>query len=570
MRAILLLIFSILFFPNQYSLAQSPTFEWVKTAIGSVSNDQGNSISVDNNGNVYVVGHFEGTVDFDPGAGVHELTSNGDLDIFIQKLDASGNLIWVHQIGDINEDAGTASIIDPSGHIYLAGHFEGTVDFDPNTGVQELSSGSDVNIFVCKMDLDGNFVWAVRAKADLVNDIALNSSGDIYTTGQFYGTGDFDPGNGTYTFNSMSGYDAFVHKIDSDGNTLWAGHIGSTGWTEGRGVAVSDNDEVYVTGKFGGTADLDPGPGTFTALTNGSTDAFTLKLNSSNGLEWVKQVGGSGNDQGRAIGVDANGDVYTAFMFRTLSVDFDPNAGSAILASNGAYDIAIQKLNSNGDFLWVRQMGGTSEDFVESMVVDSDGSVYSTGFFKESGDYDPGVGQHYLISNGSEDLFFHKLDSNGDFVWAESVGGTGGAEDWSKSIFVDDLNIYLTGFFTGTADYDPGPNSEFVTPSPLGYQEVFVLKLNRSPSTNTIFTIESDERINAYPNPTSRDLSVDLGSVYSKVEVSVYNSVGQHMYDLEAFDASSLELSLDVRPGVYWLHIQTEEGRSARTRVVIK
>ena len=129
---------------------------------GGTSNDYGNSIAVDASGNIYTTGYFAGTVDFDPSAGTYNLTSAGGNDIFISKLDASGNFVWAKQLGGTNDEKGNSIVVDASGNIYTTGNFAGTVDFDPGAGTFGLASTGNYDIFISKLDASGYFVWAKK------------------------------------------------------------------------------------------------------------------------------------------------------------------------------------------------------------------------------------------------------------------------------------------------------------------------------------------------------------------------------------------------------------------------
>ncbi len=158
-KSILFLIFII---PSLFLKAQAPTFQWAKQ-MGGASNDYGRSIVVDVSGNVISSGLFYGTADFDPGIGTYSLTatSSNNQDIFISKLDASGNFTWAKNVGGV----GTSYIsseeiaLDGLNNIYVTGYFQGTVDFDPSAGTYTLStSGPTNNGFILKLDASGNFI----------------------------------------------------------------------------------------------------------------------------------------------------------------------------------------------------------------------------------------------------------------------------------------------------------------------------------------------------------------------------------------------------------------------------
>ena len=153
--------FAMLAFLGWSQLANSQTVEWVRQFSG-INNDLARNVTVDVSGNVYTIGHFEGTVDFDPGVGSYNLTSTGNSDVFISKLDASGNFIWAIKLGGTSIDQGLSIVVDATGNVYSAGNFYGTADFDPSTATFNLTSAGYADVFITKLDVSGNFVWAKK------------------------------------------------------------------------------------------------------------------------------------------------------------------------------------------------------------------------------------------------------------------------------------------------------------------------------------------------------------------------------------------------------------------------
>ncbi len=451
------------------------SFEWAKS-VGGTGDLIGRSIAVDALGNVYTTGPFLETVDFDPGAGVMNLTSQGHDDIFVKKLDSLGNLVWVKSVGGTSFDGGYSIAVDAQGNVYTTGYFVGTVDFDPGAGTVNLTSQGGSDIFIQKLDALGDLVWAKSVGGtgnDIGGSIAVDAQGNVYTTGDFRGIVDFDPGAGTADLTSQGENDVFIQKLDALGDLIWAKSVGETSYDYGYSIAVDVLGNVYTTGYFSGTVDFDPGAGTVNLTSQGGNDIFIQKLDALGDLVWAKSVGGTGNDNGRSIAVDAQGNVYTTGDFRG-TVDFDPGAGIVNLTSQGGSDIFIQKLDALGDLVWVKSMGGNSTDFGESIAVDSQGNVYTTGDFRGIVDFDPGAGTTNLTSQGEIDFFIQKLDALGNLVWAKSVGGT--SNDGGNSIAVDAQgNVYTTGYFWGTVDFDPGAGTAYLTAQ--GY-DFFVQKLS--------------------------------------------------------------------------------------------
>ncbi|MEO5570138.1 MAG: SBBP repeat-containing protein, partial [Bacteroidia bacterium] len=128
-----LLILTFLLAMNHKSNAQVQNMVWAREGMGT-GVDQGNAVTVDAAGNVYTTGYFESTCDFDPGAGIVNLNSVGNMDVFIMKSDASGNLLWAKSVGGTGDDEGKTIAVDASGNVYIGGSFSGTADLDPGAG----------------------------------------------------------------------------------------------------------------------------------------------------------------------------------------------------------------------------------------------------------------------------------------------------------------------------------------------------------------------------------------------------------------------------------------------------
>lgn len=319
--------------------------------------------------------------------------------------------------------------------------------------------------------------WAKNmggSDGDLGGDIAVDDDGNVYTTGYFRNTGDFDPGAGTFNLTSAGGLDIFITKVNSDGELVWATRFGSTGFDRGFGIEVDGDGNVYGAGYFQGTVDFDPGPGTAN-LTAFNTDTYVVKLDPDGNFLWARSVGNSGGDYGRAITVDAVQNVYVMGEFQN-TVDFDPGPGTAFLSETGSVggDVFILKLDVAGNYAWARSLGGPSDDVARSVEVDAAGNVYSTGGFYVTGDFDPGAGVFNMTSSGTDDVFISKLDVNGNFVWAKQIGST--AIDRGQDLALDvNGNVYATGHFNGTVDFDPGAGIFNLTSA---QHDAFIVKLD--------------------------------------------------------------------------------------------
>lgn len=534
------------------------TFEWAKR-MGGTDNDAGLAIAVDASGNVYTAGLFYDTADFDPGPDTFNLSPVDIADIFITKFDASGNLVWAKQMGGTQADLAYALAVDASGNIYTTGVFYGTADFDPGPGTFNLSNTGVENAFISKLDTDGNFIWAKRIGGTLAADgysIAVDASGNVYTTGFFVGTVDFDPGIGIFNLSSAGIEDIFISKLDSTGNFVWAKRMGGTDGDVGHSIAVDASGNVYTTGDFWGTVDFNPGSGTFNLSSAGNDDIFISKLNASGNFVWAKRMGGTGFDVGQSIAVDASGNAYTTGFFRG-TVDFDPGAGTFNLSSAGSDDVFISKLDASGNLVWARRMGGTSFDAGNAIKVDASGNVYTTGYFRGTVDFDPGAGVVNLSSAGTDDVFVSKLDASGNFVWAKKMGGS--STDVGYSIAVDaNGNVYTSGGFRGTADFDPEVGTFNLTSA--GIEDIFVHKISQTVTGVSVNLF--DKEIIVYPNPTSGPIHITLGENTSKTDVIVRNYLGQEVFKKSYTSTDIIELTLEGEAGFYLIEIREDDKRA--------
>lgn len=341
------------------------------------------------------------------------LTSAGGYDIFISKLDSDGNFVWVKNMGGAGDDYGYEIAVDLDGNVYITGSFSGTASFNPGDDTAELVSAGGDDIFVSKFDDSGNFVWAKRmggTGADVGNSVITDASG-VYSTGYFEVTADFDPGGSIVDLISAGDADIFVSKLDLDGNFAWAKSMGGDGGDNGFSIVVDSNDSIFTTGYFYNTADFDPEALTTGDLTSaGLADVFISKLDSDGNFLWAESIGGTDDDYGYDIAVDLSGSIYTIGFFYNFA-DFDPGLDVHYLGSVGEADIFVSKLDSDGSFDWATHMGGASGDVGYGVALDSDGGVYTTGYFQSNAaDFDPGDGISYLSSAGGLDVFVSKFD----------------------------------------------------------------------------------------------------------------------------------------------------------------
>ncbi len=541
-------------------------YEWTKTCGGN-SYDYAESSTIDASGNIYTCGVFRDIVDFDPSSGVDNHTVNGNQDVYIQKLDSSGNFIWVKTFGGPDPDWIKSISVDSDGNVYTIGYFKGTLDLDPSSGVDNHTSNGSWDIFVQKLSPAGNFIWAKTfggTNVDYGLGVAVDRNGSVYSTGSYSNSVDFDPSTGIDNHISNGESDVFIQKLDSSGNFQWAKTFGGTDGDLGAAITSDNIGNVYTTGNFTGIVDFDPS-GSNIQTANGNTDVFIQKIDSSGNFVWVKTFGGADSDISSSITVDGNGNVFSAGNF-SGTVDFDPAAGTYNQTSYGASDIYIQKLNSSGMYLWAKTVGGTNADFGFSIAVDTGGNAYTTGIFQGTIDLDPSADISSHASKGSSDVFILKLDQMGAFMWARTFGGTDG--DLGQSISVDDIgNTFTTGSFASIIDGDPSTAIDNYTSN--GSTDIFIHKLSYDPNPHSSVKTAFGSYIGIYPNPSDGHFTVDLGEKYRSINMRITDVTGRLIKSQEYSNAQILDLSIKEPKGVYILTLESEEHKAV-IRLMLK
>jgi hypothetical protein len=559
----------IFLFLKYFGIAQTfPVLEWAGDFGGNTSITRGYSITVDSIGNTYTTGTFNDPTDFNPGISSYNLSpSGGSLDIFISKLDPSGNFVWAKKIGNTSDEIAKSITLDVFGNIYITGNFMGTVDFNPGSGTFFLTSGgppTSNEVFILKLTTSGNFVWAKSLGGSYDEfglSVTTDIAGSVYASGISFGTGDYNPGADTCTlpFTGTGVNDSFICKLDSAGNFVWAKKIGGTSTTYANSIFTDENQNVYVAGYFDGVTDFDPSSSTYNL--NASFNAmFILKLDQNGNYIWVKQMGGSASVEGLAINVDVFGNIYGTGFFSS-SPDFDPDSTVFNLNSTGSKDIFVAKLNNSGDFLWAKNFGGELYDAAHAITSDGLGNIYVTGTFSDTVNFNSMIASNYLFSNGGDDIFVLKLDPAGNFIWAENIGGI--SSDGGESIVLDQFfNVYTTGFFRGTADFDSS-SAAFNLSTTSGFRDAFVQKVNQT-------SVEIQEKlllnkISTYPNPTTGlfNLAISKNSI-----IEIYNSVGTLIKTQIATGGKNTVDISNVAKGLYYIKIMSDGNLLGTSKII--
>lgn len=481
-----IILFTILFFFICKIKAQEPTYVWAKH-LGGKSTDYvaDGSIAIDLSKNIYTLGSFTDTADFNPGNGANNLVSSGNFDIFVSKLSSTGNYLWAKRIGGAALDYAFNIVSDAAGNIYINGYVTGVVDLDPGAGTF-FTTGAAQHAFVVKLNTSGDFIWGKQFDTNsssslyqvYFNAMVLAKDGNLLAGGQFGGTVDFDPGAGNFSKTSAGKKDAFIFKLDTAGNFVWVERWGSINDDIITSIAIDPTGNIYTTGHFANTVDFDPGAGVFNLASVGNFDVFIHKSDANANFIWAKQMGGTSADYGNSITVDNAGKVYTTGQFNNTA-DFDPGAGVSNLTSAGAGDIFISKLDSNGLFKYALRKGDVLTDNAYVIRTDAAKNVYILGIFNGTVDFNPGGVPKVFSAFSGSDGFLLKLDGAGKYIWLQQYSASV-TENCSSFIFDQNENIYCSGYFDSTIDMDPGAGTSNLVSN--GNFDVYIQKLAKGTS----------------------------------------------------------------------------------------
>ncbi|NQT77711.1 MAG: T9SS type A sorting domain-containing protein [Bacteroidetes bacterium] len=309
-----------------------------------------------NNGHLYTVGFFSDTISFEETT----LIAKGECDIFITDHDTEGNLNWVKQFGGAGSDQGYSITTDNDNFLYLSGIFQNTVIFD-NTS---LTSNGDYDIFLAKLDNEGNVLWINQgggAEADLGLSVTSDNFNNIYLTGNFKDSAVFND-----TVLISSGFqDIFIAKYNSSGDLLWIRKAGGEWGALGSSIIADENEDIYLTGIFGGTAFFNSD----TIVSNGEFDIYIAKYNRIGELLWITGFGSSAMDRSYCI-VGDNNSIYVTCYFQG-----DALIGDSLLLDSKSH---ILQLSNGGIIQDIIEVGNY---YTNTCVIDNNNDIYATGSF---------------------------------------------------------------------------------------------------------------------------------------------------------------------------------------------
>jgi hypothetical protein len=534
-------------------LTASGDYAWAHK-FGSALPDEGTATCFDLNGNVFVTGYFQETVDFNPGSGTNNFTATS-YDIFILKLDASGNYAWNYDLGSNPAEQGRAIQCDASGNVYTSGSYASTLDFNLGAGSEVMNASGVADIYLLKLTNSGDFIWS-RKIGGISNEFAVSMAIDVNGAailGGYFAS--------TTTFNSFPNVsvtsagldDAFVVKFNSDGVHAWTRTIGGTGFDRTQAVATDAQGNVYATGFFQGTVDLNPEQGleNYTAVLE---DCFALKLTPNGEFINASVMGGAGSDYSYGIATDAIGGIYTCGSF-TQTADFDPSSQVNELTSNGGFDAFLSKWSQCFPTF------GTDVQTACNEFTWIDGNTYTSNNNSATYQLTTVAGCDSTVTlNLTINTVNVGVTPNGQTL---SANVTGAQYQW-----VDCNNNFqpiagaTQGSFTATSS---GNFAVVITSN--GCSDT---SLCYSITTIGLDPLENEMAFTVFPNPGNGFFQISSSNAFNHTSIRVINAVGKLVFEKKYGPGSLFDFNINEPSGVYFIEIVGDSTQKTVRRISIQ
>jgi len=492
-------------------------FIWAKQ-IGGDDNQSATSIVTDNDGNVVIAGNFRGTADFNPNQATYDLTSNGNYDNYLLKLDGNGNFIWAMSYGGNDWEYTYDLLLDNNDDIVVSGYFTNSVDFDSGEGTHEVNSTTtgQPDAFILKLNVNGHFQWVTQftnAENEAGYYITIDEADNVYTAGNFYGTVIY----GEHELTAQGDADIILIKLSSEGELAWARSMGGYSWDSAYGIASDKSGSIYTTGLYAEIVDMNPGEGTYNlSSVDGSDDIFVQKMTTSGDFVWAISVGSDGFDWGTTIDISTKGDVLVGGSFRG-TIDFNFSEDQFEITNVHQDDAFLLKI---------------IDPRLQTITFQLDDSYRQDEVVQLEAESSSGLPVSYQIE-GPANLSGNELTFTG-------VG-----------------NVTVTAIQDGNKYFlpaEPVEQSFEVTEEVLG-----------------LIPDEIRRNIKLFPVPVTSQLTIQTGDEMNVTRAVLYRVDGQVVQDWQvASDSRIFSLSIDTQPGIYLLRLHDNQDRIATYRFVKK
>ncbi|MCD6068440.1 MAG: hypothetical protein K0S33_3266 [Bacteroidetes bacterium] len=543
---------------------------WVKTFEGL---EWPPCIGIDNSGNVLASGHFRGTVDFDPGSPVSNLTADASLgstvwDIYMLKLTTAGNMVWLKHLTSPGTESVLSLAVDKSSNgFFIGGNKNSGSDLDPSAAVANLPGAS---AFVAKYDASGAYLWGRPINLQLTGFITSDPAGNVVIIDKFQFAFDADPGPGTATLNAVGSFDMYILKLDGAGNYVWAGVTGGSAFEEAVLHSMDSDGNIYYTGRFQSVADFDPVSTTSYVSASGNYDAFVSKINgcahnapdiclvtvdslaNNNVIYWDKSQYPSADSfvvyrydalttNYLRVGAVAMSDANN-FLIDTARTVGGPNGGDPQYSSY-RYKLAIRDICGTL---------GTKGLYHESIFIQQNFQNFNWNAYGIEGQTSPSTGYQFLRDN----------NNTGNWQVLVNTGGLSTTDPNYASYPNGNWRVDALGFSCTSTARMNGSN-----------QMMGAINTSRSniksPTSVGIKELKKQLNVKAYPNPANDKLTVEIEYLKGEATIALENVLGETVLKQHTGKTKTTVSTENFKSGVYLMKISSGENHAV-IKVVIE
>jgi len=388
--------------------------------MGGEGKEKGNGITIDGYGSTFCTGYFSGVAQFDEST---TLTAVGKRDAFVAKHSTSGKLEWVKQLSSTKFVNTNAIVSDEYGNTYITGTFGGDFTLEVDYANETLKATKEENnAFVLKLSGDGKALWLKQLGGATAivypSAITLTNDGKLYVVGHFRGKVNFTTEELSTSGGEEDFSDGFLAQITTDGEVKWAKQMVSNFDVFVNAISTNSKNEIVVGGIFNDEIKL----GENSLSANANTDVFVVKYNNEGTVIWAKPFGGVSDDKVNALAIDKSDNILIGGTFSDLKMIDEElqNAGIFKLNGEGKDDGFVAQLSTVGEVIWSKEIGGSSNENINGIVVDKNENIYVLGY--SEGEFK--LNDLVFTTKGSRDMFVIKMDAKGNAGWINQTNGS--------------------------------------------------------------------------------------------------------------------------------------------------
>lgn len=519
-----------LFKNNNFNYISIDTFHRAKITkainMGGTGDDNGLVVCEDYNKNILITGNYTKSIDIHPGDSILLLNSNGLQNSYLLKVDSSFNYLYSIPIQSDLITVTRNVTVDKFNNFYLGGFFRNTVTLKYANKDTTLSApGNFSDVFIAKYSSDGVLQWVRQLKGDKDDDISgmvVSNEGTLLVTGYCGGTIDLNPSNGQDLYTTKGVHDAYVVKLNTDGEYISGFILGSSGNTYGGYILPDVDNQFYLSGSFSQSMQLvNQKNQVITLSSKGESDGFLIKYDSTNKVVWTKSLGGSRHDGIGQSTFDKGKNLVFASYFSD-SINLEVNGNQVSIKSKGDQDILLAKCDSVGHITWYSTIGSPKKDNNFYISIDDNNFLHSYSKVKDS----LIVSDSIIFLNTNDYYSLITYDSSGRMKKGYSIADFYG--DWEMAtpfngeygyVFYPSRHsgeLIASGFYTDSIRlYN---ESDSLTLKSKGGRDAFVARLiiPKEIQLNCTYTIkESDTTV--CPGTTVELNAIQTSSIKSEI-----------------------------------------------------